>query len=154
MSIDVLLTWTTTRFTAIKVRHAPRAKGVSGYTPGKLIRHAVNLMTGFSTLPLQIASVVGFVFVLFGFSVLAYVLANYMIRGAAVPGFTFLASMIAIFSGAQLFALGIFGEYLARMHFRSMDRPPYLVGETAALSESDATVAEFVPDSIQENGIV
>jgi hypothetical protein len=46
----VLLTWTTTRFTAIKVRHEVRTKGVSGYTPGKLIRHAVNLMTGFSTL--------------------------------------------------------------------------------------------------------
>jgi len=151
VSIDVLLTWTTTRFTAIKVRHAPRTKGLSGYTPGKLVRHAFNLMTGFSTLPLQIASVVGFVFVFFGFSVLAYVLANYMIRGAAVPGFTFLASLIAIFSGAQLFALGIFGEYLARMHFRSMDRPPYLVGETAALSESDAVVAESVSHPIQEN---
>jgi undecaprenyl-phosphate 4-deoxy-4-formamido-L-arabinose transferase len=154
VSIDVLLTWTTTRFTAIKVRHAARARGVSGYTPGNLIRHAVNLMTGFSTLPLQIASVVGFVFVLFGLSVLAYVLANYVIRGAAVPGFTFLASMIAIFSGAQLFALGIFGEYLARMHFRAMDRPPYLVGETAALPVPDAIAAESVSDSIQENGIV
>lgn len=154
VSIDVLLTWTTTRFTVIKVRHAPRAKGVSGYTTGKLIRHAVNLMTGFSTLPLQIASVVGFVFVLFGFSVLAYVLANYVIRGAAVPGFTFLASLIAIFAGAQLFALGIFGEYLARMHFRTMDRPPYLVGEIAAWSESDTTVAEPASHTIQENGIV
>jgi glycosyltransferase involved in cell wall biosynthesis len=154
VSIDVLLTWTTTRFTTIKVRHALRSKGVSGYTPGKLIRHAVNLMTGFSTLPLQIASVVGFVFVLFGFSVLAYVLANYMIRGASVPGFTFLASVIAIFSGAQLFALGIFGEYLARMHFRTMDRPPYLIGETVALPVPGTTAAESVPDSIQENGIV
>jgi undecaprenyl-phosphate 4-deoxy-4-formamido-L-arabinose transferase len=111
-------------------------------------------MTGFSTLPLQIASVVGFVFVLFGFSVLAFVLANYMIRGAAVPGFTFLASVISIFSGAQLFALGIFGEYLARMHFRSMDRPPYVIGEIAALSESDKIVAESVSRPIQENGIV
>jgi glycosyltransferase involved in cell wall biosynthesis len=154
VSIDVLLTWTTTRFTAIKVRHALRSKGVSGYTPGKLIRHAVNLMTGFSTLPLQIASVVGFVFVLFGFSVLAFVLVNYVIRGATVPGFTFLASVIAIFSGAQLFALGIFGEYLARMHFRTMDRPPYLIGEIVALPVPGAIVAESVSDSIQENGIV
>ncbi len=154
VSIDVLLTWTTTRFTAIKVRHEARTRGVSGYTPGKLIRHAFNLMTGFSTLPLQIASVVGFFFVLFGFSVLAYVLANYIIRGGAVPGFTFLASLIAIFSGAQLFALGIFGEYLARMHFRTMDRPPYLVGETAASPVPDAIVAESVSNSIQENGIV
>jgi glycosyltransferase involved in cell wall biosynthesis len=130
VSIDVLLTWATSRFKAIKVRHAPRAAGVSGYTAGKLIRHALNLMTGFSTLPLQIASFVGFGFVLFGFSILVYVLINYLIRGAAVPGFAFLASLIAIFSGAQLFALGIFGEYLARIHFRSMDRPTYVIGET------------------------
>jgi hypothetical protein len=46
-----------------------------------------------------------------------------------VPGFTFLASVIAIFSGVQLFALGIFGEYLARIHFRTMDRPPYVISE-------------------------
>lgn len=154
VSIDVLLTWTTTRFTAIKVRHAVRTKGISGYTPAKLIRHAVNLMTGFSTLPLQFASIVGFVFVLFGLSVLAFVLANFVIRGTTVPGFTFLASVIAIFSGAQLFALGVFGEYLARMHFRTMDRPPYLVGETADLSLPDAAVAETVSDSNEESGIV
>jgi undecaprenyl-phosphate 4-deoxy-4-formamido-L-arabinose transferase len=154
VSIDVLLTWTTTRFTAVKVRHVPRARGASGYTPGKLVRHAFNLMTGFSTLPLQIASVVGFVFVFFGLTVLAYVLANYVVRGAAVPGFTFLASLVAIFSGAQLFALGIFGEYLARMHFRSMDRPAYLIGETSTFSELDGIVAEAVSHPMQENGIV
>ena len=44
-----------------------------------------------------------------------------------MPGFPFLASIIAIFSGAQLFALGIIGEYLARMHFRLMARPVYAV---------------------------
>jgi undecaprenyl-phosphate 4-deoxy-4-formamido-L-arabinose transferase len=49
-----------------------------------------------------------------------------------VAGFPFLASIIAIFSGAQLFALGIFGEYLSRIHFRTMDRPAYIVGATAS----------------------
>lgn len=142
VSIDVLLTWTTSRFTAIKVRHAPRMAGVSGYTLGKLFRHAVNLMTGFSTLPLQIASIAGFVFVLFGLSVLAYVLVHYLMYGSATPGFAFVASIIAIFSGAQLFALGIIGEYLARMHFRSMDRPAYVIGETVALSDPADTCAE------------
>jgi hypothetical protein len=86
--------------------------------------------------------------------ILAYVLANYMIRGASVPGFTFLSSLIAIFSGAQLFALGVFGEYLARMHFRTMDRPPYLVGETVVLPEPDTVVAESDSDSNREHGIV
>jgi undecaprenyl-phosphate 4-deoxy-4-formamido-L-arabinose transferase len=87
-------------------------------------------MTGFSTVPLQIASVVGFVFTLFGFAVLGYVLVNYLVNGGVVPGFAFLASIVAIFSGAQLFALGIIGEYLARLHFRSMGRPTYLIGDT------------------------
>lgn len=127
VNIDVLLTWGTHRFTSVKVRQDKRTIGVSGYTTRKLINHAINMMTGFSTLPLQMASVLGLIFGSLGFLVLAYVLIRYLIEGSSVPGFPFLASMIAIFSGVQLFALGVFGEYLARMHFRSMERPPYTI---------------------------
>jgi undecaprenyl-phosphate 4-deoxy-4-formamido-L-arabinose transferase len=94
---------------------------------GRLILHALNMMTGFSALPLQIASLVGFAFTLAGIFVLFFVLGRYLLEGASVPGFPFLASIVAIFSGAQLFALGIIGEYLARMHFRSMEQPAYTV---------------------------
>jgi undecaprenyl-phosphate 4-deoxy-4-formamido-L-arabinose transferase len=62
---------------------------------------------------------------------LIYVIANYLIRGGGVPGFSFLASIVMIFSGTQLFVLGIMGEYMARMHFRIMDRPPYVIREKA-----------------------
>lgn len=127
VSIDVLLTWGTTRFAAIPVRHNPRQKGVSNYTFRKLLVHALNMVTGFSTVPLQLASLIGFVFTLFGLGVLAYVAGRYILEGGSVPGFTFMASVIAIFSGAQLFALGIIGEYLARMHFRTMERPTYVI---------------------------
>ena len=75
------------------------------------------------------ASLTGFAFTLFGVGVLVYVVGRYFIEGGSVPGFAFLASVIAIFSGAQLFALGIIGEYLARMHFRMMERPTYTVRE-------------------------
>ena len=126
VSIDVLLTWGTSRFAALPVRHEPRRIGSSQYTLRKLLVHAANMMTGFSTLPLQIASLVGFVFTLFGFGVLVFVLGSYVIRGASVTGFPFLASIIALFSGAQLFALGIVGEYIARIHFRTMERPTYV----------------------------
>lgn len=130
VSIDVLLTWGSTRFAHVRVRHEPRQAGASSYTFRMLVTHALNMMTGFSTLPLQIASLIGFLFTLFGFGILVIVLATYLINGgSSVPGFAFLASIIAIFSGAQLFALGVIGEYLARMHFRSMDRPTYLVRE-------------------------
>jgi glycosyltransferase involved in cell wall biosynthesis len=131
VSIDVLLTWGTTRFGAIRVRHESRRQGVSGYTLRALIAHAINMMTGFSVLPLQFASLIGFTFTAFGLLALAFVIGGYLIHGSPVPGFPFLASIIAIFSGAQLFALGIIGEYLARMHFRTMDRPAYTVRTTA-----------------------
>lgn len=127
VSIDVLLTWGTTRFAAIPVQHNPRQAGESHYTFRKLVLHALNMMTGFSIWPLQFASLIGFVFTLFGLAVLLFIVGGYMIHGSSVPGFPFLASVIAIFSGAQLFALGIIGEYLARMHFRSMEKPPYII---------------------------
>jgi glycosyltransferase involved in cell wall biosynthesis len=130
VSIDVLLTWGTTRFAAVPVAHDPRRSGASNYTFGRLLTHALNMMTGFSTLPLQLASWIGFAFTLFGMAVLVYVIGRYLIAGSTVAGFPFLASVIAIFSGAQLFALGIIGEYLARMHFRLMERPPYAVRAT------------------------
>jgi len=90
------------------------------------------ILTGYSTAPLRLASSVGFIFTLFGAGVLVYVLARYLITGGSVPGFPFLASAIAIFSGAQLFALGIIGEYLARIFNRSVERPVYVVKETTA----------------------
>jgi len=127
VSIDVLLTWGTNRFASVPVIHKPRQQGVSGYSFRKLITHAMNMMTGFSTLPLQLASVVGFLFTLFGVGILFFVVGRYISQGGSVPGFPFLASIVAIFSGAQLFALGIIGEYLARMHFRSMQKPPYVI---------------------------
>jgi undecaprenyl-phosphate 4-deoxy-4-formamido-L-arabinose transferase len=130
VSIDVLLTWGTTRFAAMKVRHDPRPAGVSSYTVRMLITHAMNMVTGFSTLPLQFASLLGFVFTLFGVAMLVFVVVRYLMHPAVAPGFTFLASTIVIFSGAQLFALGIMGEYLARMHFRMMERPTYTVHAT------------------------
>ena len=129
VSIDVVLTWATTRFSVIKVRHDPRTTGISNYTFGKLFTHAMNMMTGFLVVPLQMANLLGFLCTLFGGGMLVYVVGRYILFGTNFPGFTFLASSIALFSGAQLLALGIIGEYLARMHFRMMERPTYTVRE-------------------------
>lgn len=130
--IDVLLTWATKRFAAVRVTHRPRPYGESNYTLSKLVNHAFNMMTGFSTVPLRLASLIGLLMTIFGLILLFYVLVvRLVIFGwqTEVPGFTFLASMIAIFSGAQMFAIGIIGEYLARMHFRLMNKPTYIIRE-------------------------
>jgi len=126
--LDVLLSWGTTRFTSVQVNVAPAERTSYNFT--MLARTAMLILIGYSTLPLRFASWIGFAMTLFGLGVFIYVLVVYFTAGS-LPGFPFLASIIALFSGAQLFALGIFGEYLARMFDRSMDRPPYVIHEVA-----------------------
>jgi undecaprenyl-phosphate 4-deoxy-4-formamido-L-arabinose transferase len=133
VSVDVLLSWSTTRIAAVPVRYEPRRRGRSGYRWSPLFTLTINMVTGFSVWPLRVASVIGIVFAGFGVSVLAFVLVRYVTSGATVPGFAFLACIIAIFSGAQLFSLGIIGEYLARMYFRTLDKPAYVIESTVNL---------------------
>lgn len=128
MIIDVLLSWGTARFTSVQVNIA-KAR-TSNYNFAALIKAALLILTGYSTKPLRLASWIGFAMTLFGLGVFVYVVVIYFTLGS-LPGFPFLASIIALFSGAQLFALGIFGEYLARMFDRSMDRPTYVIHQTA-----------------------
>jgi len=130
INIDVLLSWGSTSISSVPVKHNPREKGKSTYTLTKLFSHAINLVTGFSTLPLRISSIIGFLFAFIGIVILIYVLIRRIFFSVEVPGFTFLASTISFFSGAMLFALGIIGEYLARMYFRIMDKPKFVIRET------------------------
>lgn len=139
VNMDVLLTWSTRRFKRLTVPHRKREVGKSNYTLRKLITHTFNMVTGFSTLPLQIASLLGFLLTVFGFVLMFYILViRVLIFRFDVPGFTFTASIVTLFAGTQLFILGIIGEYLARMHFRLMDKPPYVVREQANLEQPEA----------------
>ena len=127
VSIDVLLSWATSRVAVVEVEFARREAGVSGYTLSKLVRHAFNMVTGYSSRPLRAVSALGFVISSFGFALLLYALGRFIIEPTDVEGFTFLAVAISLFSGVQLLSLGMVGEYLARMHFRTMGRPAYAV---------------------------
>lgn len=138
VSIDVLLSWATTRYTAVAVRHEPRRIGVSGYNFRRLAVHALNLLTGFSVAPLTLASLAGLCATIFGLGALTFSIARAIISGATVPGFLFLTSIITIFSGTQMICLGIVGEYLGRMYLRTMERPAYLIRqETPPMSDID-----------------
>jgi undecaprenyl-phosphate 4-deoxy-4-formamido-L-arabinose transferase len=114
------------RFTSVPVEIGEAEN--SNYTFKALVKTAMTILTGYSTMPLRLASWIGFAMTIFGLGVFIYVITIYFTLGS-LPGFPFLASIIALFSGAQLFALGIFGEYLARMFDRSMDRPTYVIQE-------------------------
>lgn len=134
--LDVLLSWGTTRFTSIEVKHEERHSGKSNYTFRRLLNQTMLILTGFSTLPLRLASMIGFAFAIFGIVILGYAVIHYFLSDT-LPGFTFLASLISIFSGAQFLALGIIGEYLARMFNRSMEKPTYIISSTCENSKEN-----------------
>jgi glycosyltransferase involved in cell wall biosynthesis len=128
---DVLLSWGTTRFATVSVNEQPRLVGKSNYTFGRLVRMSLLYLTNFSTKPLRFSNIVGFFFTLIGFVGFIYVITIYFVEGS-VPGFPFLASAIMAFSGVQLFALGIIGEYLARVFERTAGRRPYTIERTTS----------------------
>ncbi len=130
VSLDALLSWGTDRFAEVRVQHHERTVGRSNYTLRKLVRFMIDTATGYSVVPLRIASAVGLGTLAFGVGLLAWVVGRPLLTGESVPGFPLLASSLTIFSGAQLVLLGVLGEYVGRMHFRVMHKPTYVVAET------------------------
>jgi undecaprenyl-phosphate 4-deoxy-4-formamido-L-arabinose transferase len=130
-SIDVALSWATTRIaaTAVEMRH--RADGRSGYTFRSLLRHAGNMVFGFSTSPLRLVTAVGLAVGLIGLALFAKLTYSYLSGATTVAGFTTIASMVALFASAQLVALGVVGEYVGRIHSGGMGRPTYIIREWA-----------------------
>ncbi len=129
VSLDALLAWGTDQFSAVHVDHAERSSGRSNYSFRKLLAFAIDAITGYSTVPLRAVSSLGFATAFIGFILMIFFVLVPFLRGVSVQGFPFLASTIIMFAGIQLVTLGIIGEYLARMHFRIMNRPEYFVVE-------------------------
>jgi len=129
VSLDALLSWSTSRFASVEVEHHERKIGKSNYNFRKLFRFMLDTVTGFSTVPLRIATSLGLMTIALSVAVLIWVLVRPLLTGESVPGFPFLAATIAIFSGTQLLVLGVIGQYIGRMHFRVMNKPTYNIAE-------------------------
>lgn len=136
VSIDALLTWGAERFGQVPVAHEARRQGRSNYGFGRLVRQAFDTVTTFSARPLKLASIVGFAFTVLGLAGMTYTVGFYKLRGLALPSDTFIFALVCMFSGIQLFTLGIIGEYLSRMHLRLLDRAPYAVRRDTAVGVS------------------
>lgn len=127
--VDGYLCWLTNSYAAVSVSHAPRAYGTSHYTVRKLLTHTINVFVTFSDLPLRLASWIGFVAFLLGFGWLAVIVINRLVGGITVSGFASVMAGIILFGGLQLLVLGVFGEYLGRVNFKSSRMPLFLVAE-------------------------
>jgi hypothetical protein len=134
-SIDVALSWATTRIGSVPVEMDARAEGRSNYSFRLLLRHAANMLLGYSTAPLRLVGYLGLLCAGLGTVLLGVVLWQYFSGSTTVQGFTTIASMVAVFSGAQMLAIGVLGEYLGRVHINSVGHPTYVVSERSWDSE-------------------
>ncbi|MDP9791510.1 undecaprenyl-phosphate 4-deoxy-4-formamido-L-arabinose transferase [Catenuloplanes nepalensis] len=128
-AIDVGLSWGTTRVAGVRVRVAPRAAGRSGYTPGRLLRHAADMTFGWSTAPLRLVTYAGFLLGLGGFALVVRLIWAYETGETRIAGFTTIASMVAFSSSAVMIAVGVLGEYIGRIHTTGSGRPGYVIRE-------------------------
>jgi undecaprenyl-phosphate 4-deoxy-4-formamido-L-arabinose transferase len=131
ISVDSLLTWSTESFKHVYVEHRKRLSGKSNYGMIRLIQHMINSATGYSVVPLRLATTLGSIVTIFGFVMFLWVTLRPLFTGVSVPGFPLLAASLAIFSGTQLLVLGILGEYIGKMHFRVMNKPSYVIVDSS-----------------------
>src|SRR6185369_17434018 len=111
----------------------------------RLWNFALEGITSFSVVPLKIASYMGFVVALGAFARGVYVIAKTLIYGDPVAGYPTLVVLILFLGGLQLMALGIIGEYLARMFIEVKQRPLYLVQRHLRSAAPIAAPEESVP---------
>jgi glycosyltransferase involved in cell wall biosynthesis len=127
--IDGLLAWNSKNIGHVSVQHNEREYGKSSYGLKKLLTLSLNLVTNFSIVPLQIASLLGLFFALFGFGTACYFFLKKLFFGIPVEGYTSLIIAVTIFAGIQLMTLGLIGEYLGRVHLNINNKPQYEIRE-------------------------
>lgn len=125
--LDVALSWGTTNITSVSVPMDERRHGRSNYTVRMLVRHTLNMVFGYSTAPLRLVTYLGFLVGFLGLALLTRTLYLYFSKETTVAGFTTVASMVALFSAAQMIAIGVLGEYLGRIHANGLGLPTYVI---------------------------
>lgn len=107
----------------------PRAAGETKWNSVALINLAVEGITSFTTFPLKIATIFGFLISFISLFYMGFVIVNTLLFGEAVQGYPTLLSTILFLGGIQLIFLGVIGEYVGRIFNEGKNRPLYLVNE-------------------------
>lgn len=126
-----LFSWIGFRKKSVEFECDERQAGPSRFSYKALFSLALDGITGFTTAPLRIASCVGILTAAAALIYLVYVLCKALIYGDPVAGYPTLMCVILFLGGSQLIALGIIGEYIARIFNEAKRRPPYLVRESS-----------------------
>ncbi len=127
VQLDALLAWSTSNVGVMVVEMRTRSAGRSGYSFPKLLQYALNMITAYSTKPLRAITYIGFLASVIGFGLGVFILGSFFLSETTPTGFTSIAFMVSTFSGIQMLAIGVLGEYLARSHGRISGQPMYVI---------------------------
>lgn len=129
-----MVSWIGLRQEALPYDRAARFAGETKYPLSKMIRFAIDAITGFSVRPLRAASYFGIYFGIASLILLAYVFINYFL-GHSVEGWTSLAIIVLTLGSVQLLVAGVMGEYLGRLYMESKERPLFIIQEIISSPE-------------------
>ena len=132
--IDGLILATTRNIDTLKVEHASRKEGSSGYTVSKLVTLWLNMATNFSVLPLRISFVLGLVLNALGFIYAVNIIIQKMLNPDLPMGWASLFLGILVFSGVQLLLIGILGEYVGKILLNVNKLPQFHVDKKSLRS--------------------
>ena len=118
--------WVGFRKIGLDYEYIPRTQGRSAWSFWKLFKYSIEGFVSFSTMPLRVAFVLGFVMSVLSVLYGCYAVVDMLIFHNAVRGWTSLVALIVFIGGVQLIILGIIGEYIARIYEQVKHRPVYI----------------------------
>jgi polyisoprenyl-phosphate glycosyltransferase len=113
---------------------AERAAGETKYPLRKMLRFALDALTGFSSAPLKLASHFGLLLSAGSLLIILYILYGF-VTGQSIPGWTSLMLVVVVLGAVQMFVLAMMGEYIGRLYSQAKQRPLYIVQEIAGRTE-------------------
>jgi dolichol-phosphate mannosyltransferase len=134
-----MVAWVGFRQVPIVYDRAERHAGVTKYPLSKMVRFALDAVTGFSTAPLRMASHVGLWLVAASVLLLGYIAIGFF-TGSAIQGWTSLMLVVVVLGAVQMFVLGMIGEYLGRLYIEAKRRPLYIVSDVAGRAGGRASL--------------
>lgn len=114
----------------LEYENVERVAGETKWSFWGLVKYAIEGIVAFSTLPLSIASLMGFIFCFVSFILIIIIIIKTLIFGDPTSGWPSLVCIIFFVSGIQLFCLGIIGKYLSKTYLETKNRPIYIIKES------------------------
>ena len=121
----------------LEYENVQRVAGETKWSFWKLFIYAIDGITAFSTKPLIMSAILGFLFCLVSFAMIIFIIIKTLVYGDPVNGWPSTACIIFFVSGIQLFCMGIVGQYLSKTYLETKKRPIYIVRDSNDNDEED-----------------